>query len=376
MKYMGSKLSLLDDRLGAALQQEVHSANRFVDLFCGTGRVSWFVAQSMPIPVLASDLQEYAVVLAGAVIDRDYAVDVKRVIDCWLDPARKTLPTIRNYRLATANSSNVDADIVYDARRLCARVDGGTIWRAYGGHYFSPQQAVTFDHLIGHLPPNSDPLSSLCRASLVLAASQCAAAPGHTAQPFQPSVGALPFIRTSWHKDPIGLIPSILKKLASSFALVQGEALVADANIVVTTLNEGDVVFVDPPYSDVQYSRFYHVLETIARGSCGPVSGVGRYPPQIERPRSQYSLKSQASIAMTTLLQDLANTGCRVVLTFPFQGASNGVDGQGLVDMAKELFEVDICIVHSRFSTLGGNGYNRRARQPTKELLLTMRPHS
>ncbi|MCB9133375.1 MAG: DNA adenine methylase [Anaerolineales bacterium] len=33
---------------------------------------------------------------------------------------------------------------------------------------------------------------------------------------------------------------------------------------IAATLNNNDLVFVDPPYSSVQYSRFYHVLETVA----------------------------------------------------------------------------------------------------------------
>ena len=375
MKYMGSKLTLLDDQLGDVLHREVQTAKRFVDLFSGTGRVSWFIAETTPVPVLACDLQQYAVVLADAVIGRDSPIELRQIVESWLDPALASLQYDENYELAIANSSNIDADAICCARRLCAEIRGGVVWEAYGGHYFSPLQALTFDHLVGCLPSSSDTLLSLCRASLVLAASKCAAAPGHTAQPFQPSVRALPFIRASWSKDPIRLISAILEGLVSRHARVRGKAIMADANAVVSTLDEGDTVFVDPPYSDVQYSRFYHVLETIARGGCGPVSGVGRYPPQNERPRSVYSLKSQASLAMSMLLRNLASRGCRVVLTFPSVGASNGIDGQELVGIARELYDLDVQIVHSRFSTLGGNGSNRRARQSTEELLLAMRPY-
>ena len=372
---MGSKLSLLENGLDVTLYREVQTANRFVDLFCGTGRVSWFVAESMPTPVLATDLQYYAVVLSGAIIGRTRPVVAKEIVDYWLGPARDSVHCSDNLEIAMKNSRNLEADAIRHARHLCAEVPGGLIWRSYGGHYFSPFQAVAFDCLIEHLPREDEALSDLCRASLVLAASKCAAAPGHTAQPFRPSISALPFIRSSWHRDPIDLTLSILEGMASRHANVLGESFVGDANDVAEGLCEGDVVFVDPPYSNVQYSRFYHVLETIARGTCGPVSGVGRYPPQSERPRSEYSMKSQSRVAISDLLRRLAHRGCRVVLTFPYGDASNGLNGEQLIEMARDWFSVDVCIVDSHFSTLGGNGYNRRARHRTEELLLTMRPH-
>src|SRR5262249_44190375 len=137
-----------------------------------------------------------------------------------------------------------------------------------------------------------------------------------------------------------------------------------------------DLVFVDPPYSAVQYSRFYHVLETIARGSCGSVSGVGRYPPFEERPRSLFSLLSKASDAMDRLLSLLGQRGCGVVMTFPQHACSNGVVGEKLISRAREWFEIDVMPVRTRHSTLGGNNFGRSARRTSVELIFSMKPRS
>ena len=94
-------------------------------------------------------------------------------------------------------------------------------------------------------------------------------------------------------------------KLISLKALSLGNAALGDANIVASEVRTSDLVFVDPPYSGVQYSRFYHVLETIARGSCEKVEGEGRYPPYSERPNSTYSRKSSALESIINLLQSL-----------------------------------------------------------------------
>ena len=65
MKYMGSKRVMLQDGLGEILRTEAESAARVVDLFCGSGVVSWFVATTLAKPVLACDLQRFATTLAG-----------------------------------------------------------------------------------------------------------------------------------------------------------------------------------------------------------------------------------------------------------------------------------------------------------------------
>ena len=70
MKYMGSKAALLSGELGTILLREGDSASRFVDLFAGSGAVAHFAARRLEVPVLTIDLQEFARVLASAVVER------------------------------------------------------------------------------------------------------------------------------------------------------------------------------------------------------------------------------------------------------------------------------------------------------------------
>lgn len=374
MKYMGSKLAMLENGLGEIVLAEARTARRFVDLFSGTGRVSWYVAQALDVSVLAADLQSYAAILAGAVIERDRPLDQSHVVEGWLNLAN--LAFVRSPFFQSLSVEDIDGiETVLEARELCSSQTGGLIWTAYGGHYFSPRQAMIFDSLLENLPQQSSHLKLFCQALIILAASRCAASPGHTAQPFQPTRSALPHIAASWQVDPISYIMDILPDLASQHALVKGTATIADANELARKLNEDDVVFVDPPYSSVHYSRFYHVLETLARGNCGSVSGVGRYPPITERPSSAYSIKSQALKVMTELLYTLSQNGCRVVLTFPSGTASNGMNGEKLVNLAQQWYRVqEHTVPSSRFSTMGGNGRNRTSHRYVREIVATMYP--
>lgn len=379
VKYMGSKKAMLQNGLGELLKAESIRSGRVVDLFCGGASVSWFAASNLNRQVLAHDLQEYAVVLARAVVGRTQPLDKSALQHGWLRSAKRTRALFRAWKPAT-NLEHSGADAMRwqeAAQQLCADSivhSDQHVTRSYGGYYFSPVQALTFDALIRRLP-KSGPERDVCLASTIIAASQCAASPGHTAQPFKANETAGKYLLEAWRRDPLEYVSRALDNLCPLFAAVRGEAMVCDANVAAVSLREGDLVFVDPPYSGVHYSRFYHVLETIAHGKCGVVTGSGRYPPASDRPNSAFSRKGMSAQAMDELLGTLAARGCNVVLTFPRERCSNGLSGEEIESMASKRFLVQTKYVKSRFSTLGGaKGTKRGARKLSDELILVLHP--
>jgi hypothetical protein len=178
-----------------------------------------------------------------------------------------------------------------------------------------------------------------------------------------------------WRRDPFVLCRKALDEVCPRAAQTRGEAVIADATELAAQLGEDDLVFVDPPYSGVQYSRFYHVLETLARGECAEVSGSGRYPPTAERPQSGFCRKSESHGTLVTLFDALAEARSTLVCTFPCGECSNGLSGDAFVKVAQRHFAVCECeIVKGVFSTLGGNHTHRAPRQRSEELLLLLRP--
>lgn len=376
MKYMGSKRTLLLNGLGTIIEEHGQSYNRIVDLFCGASSVSWFAAKRLRKHVFACDLQEYAVVLAAAVIERLQPADWTCIEREWLSPARATLNGWHIWK----DARNLDCsgtDIVAwqkEAQELC-RSNSDTssflVFRCYGGYYFSPTQALAFDAMLDTLPSDRN-IRQLCLAAAIIAASNCAASPGHTAQPFKATKTASKYLLDAWQRDPFAYASKALKKLAPLHAHVLGKSLVGDANEIANDLSADDLVFIDPPYSAVQYSRFYHVLETIARGRCSSVSGEGRYPPRSERPESLYSQRSKSQFVISDLLAKLASNGCTVVMTFPESECSNGLSGVGLESIAQQYFRVERKTINSKFSTLGGNTIHRMAREHKDEFILIL----
>jgi adenine-specific DNA methylase len=373
MKYMGSKRAMLQNGLGDLLAKEIASATRFVDLFAGSGAVSSHVAQKSKISVLACDLQSYSTVVASAVLGRNQKLAWRQVWSAW---HRRAKMEAQRHKFRTGKK--LTQLVVSRARAWCERKDDLLVTRAYGGHYFSPKQAVWIDALLATLPTRN-PARTVARAALIQAASRCAAAPGHTAQPFQPTKTAKKFLSEAWQRDVVRATRGALRDLANVHAQKEGKVIVDDANNAAKKLRKGDLVFLDPPYSGVHYSRFYHVLETIARGKIGEVSGTGRYPHEDERPRSSYSVSSEAPAALDDLLKTVASRGARAILTFPDHVCSNGLSGSSVRQIARRHFRIRTEHVKSLFSSMGGTGDKKRkgeakrnARHITKELMLVL----
>lgn len=378
MKYMGSKRVMLQNGLGTLISEESKNAKRIVDLFCGAGSVVRFAAENTEHPILAVDLQEYSVILAKAILRKVFPLDSTKLEKKWILKAEEVRKQSALWNKAKKLSTKIDMravrSYVEKCREFCREKSNiGPILNAYGGYYFSPEQALTFDYLLRNLPDSEDE-RIVCQAAVIIAAMRCVASPGHTAQPFQPTRTAGRFIIESWKRDPLEVCKNTLKEVCGQYAQTLGEAYVGDAVVEASKLKSSDLVVVDPPYTGVQYSRFYHVLETLARRSCGPVSGQGRYQAITERPQSEFSNAGQSEKALEKLLSNLSSTGSTVIFTFPEGECSNGLSGGVILKKAGDYFSIDKKIVKGKFSTLGGNKKKRDSRKDSRELILLMRP--
>lgn len=377
MKYMGSKRWMLKNGLGDLLKSEILKCSRFIDLFSGSGVVSTYVACKAKIPCFAYDIQSFSSILAGAIIARTEVRDESLIWKSWEERARIFVGS--SLRGSPILKGCFKRAYVEECRKWCSMRRKKPITKAYGGHYFSPEQAIWLDALRATVPQDQDD-QTIAIAALIRGASQCVASPGHTAQPFQPTRGAKRFIEEAWNKKISDKVQLALKDICKQRALCKGGAAVKDANQAANDLLPGDLVFIDPPYSGVHYSRFYHVLETIARGKCSMVSGIGRYPATHERPRSNYSIASAAPNAIRDLFKIISQNGARAIVTFPLHKCSNGLSGEIVKEAAALYFSITEKVVESKFSTLGGTSRmsktnnQRAARIAAKELILILQP--
>jgi adenine-specific DNA methylase len=389
MKYMGHKGKMLPV-LGEILLELSSNSQKIADPFCGSAAVSWFLAENTDKTVISGDIQSFAVARASSVIERTTAFDPQPMLTHWFERARETVNAVASHfpnHLRSIEPNLTDPskikEVVSQSRNFCHDVlpvvfcnfEGKwPISKAYGGYYYSPVQALIFDALRQTLPKKSQE-KKVALAALVEAVGRAAAAPGHTAQPFQPTESSAKYIIEAWLRDPWELIRSSTIEIAARAARMTGKGIVGNYSKTISHLQDGDLVFADPPYSGVHYSRFYHALETITRGIEFSPEGRGRYPSIADRPSSAFSKKSESKIAAKGLLQACSDKKVTLVLTFPTLGASNGLTAKDFIDTGKGLFsKVHSEEVRSDFSTLGGNKKHRQARQVCNESILCFVP--
>lgn len=387
MKYMGSKRHMLTNGLGAMIREEANSCSRFVDLFLGSGAVINYAAANTNLQPIATDLQKYSEILANAVIKRDAPIVDMAPFHRWINHSLEHARKNKAWSLAKkiSESSIFSVLTVENARKLGTEFNSrGPVFNAYAGHYFSPEQALTIDYLLKYLP-EEDPYRTVAHAAIIQSASVCVTAPGHTAQPFNPhNEAGLKSIRGGWDIDICVNVVKRINEISLMHSNIKGKALVMDALDFLPLLKHDDLVFVDPPYTKVHYSRFYHVLETIARNEKFKVDGVGRYPALENRPLSSFSKKTTITQSIKKLLEGIRNAEARCIFTFPAQLASNGLSGNDILEEAKTMFECKTEIVRKKFSTLGGyaksktddnrHGAPRPAKQDVGELIILMYP--
>lgn len=389
MKYMGNKGKMLTT-LGEIITLHSKSAQRIADPFCGSAAVSWYLAETTNREIISGDIQSFAVARARAVIERSETINPETMLNHWFHRARVIVDSVASHFPNHLKSIEPDLTkpalikrVVNQSRKFCQDVlpivfqDFEGSWpisKAYGGYYFSPAQALIFDALRQTLPSNAAK-RKIALAALVEATSRAAASPGHTAQPFQPTESSAKYIIEAWLRNPWDLIENAVTDIASRSAKIIGQGALGDFTKTISKLQAGDLVFADPPYSGVHYSRFYHVLETITRGVEFAPEGNGRYPTINDRPSSAFSKKSEAITAAKQLLDSCAERQLTLVLTFPTKDASNGLSAKDFINMGRQSFSrIESEEIHSDFSTLGGNKKHRAARKLCGESIITFLP--
>ncbi|PLW79925.1 hypothetical protein C0585_05245 [Candidatus Woesearchaeota archaeon] len=371
MKYMGSKRKMLNGMLGEIIDDKIKNANRFVDLFCGSGSVAWYVAKKYDKKVISVDLQKYSKIISQSILSRIEPINVEKYWSLWNKKYQGNLKKTKLLKIAK-NAFNEDISIwSKNSKSVCEKYDGGIIWKSYGGYYYSAEQALKLDILMNSIPFNSVK-EKVAITSIIFAASQCSGSPGHTAQPFKANKTAGKFLKEYWLKDPLYFAEKYFKEIGLEYSKVKGKSYTSDA-LNFKHIEDGDLIFLDPPYTGVQYSRFYHVLETIARKKVGKVFGTGRYSPIEERPDSVFSKRKTSKGQFEKLIKKLSEKDTTLIITYPDRECSNGLNGRDVIKISKKYFKKSKKkLVSTNFSTLGGNNVKRDSRLLTNEMILIL----
>jgi len=239
--------------------------------------------------------------------------------------------------------------------------------RLYPNTYIGTAQAIEIDAIIRSINKASrrSLISNDQRRWLLIALGRsilkCSSTTGHFAQFLQPKVGSYRrFIEQrkkriweEWLKSidllsPVGTAPWRFKNRVFN----------EDSLMLVKRLKKKRirprVVYADPPYTDDQYSRFYHLLETLLKYDYPHVSGKGRY--RGNRFHTPFSLRSKVKVAFQEFVGGVAAMGSDLVLSYPSNGLLVEVGEDPLV-ILREHFPKANCYhaISHKHSTMGAS---------------------
>jgi adenine-specific DNA-methyltransferase len=233
---MGNKRPLVP-QISNEIRRLSEAGDKVVDLMAGTHAVGFSLSERNRI--LANDIGTYSLPLGRALLKRPADFDP----DTYLDLIAEAATENHQHGILTFFSEHY-ADTYFSARQ-CSEVDDLR---------FAVEVLDHYDHYA----------ADLAMAALISAMCYAQSTPGHFAQ-YMPADHA--------RIEPLRAI-SITDAFTERYrfwpitpARHQHEVLAEDWRVIFAAgfAEDTRVVYIDPPYNTEQYSRFYHVLETLVR---------------------------------------------------------------------------------------------------------------
>jgi adenine-specific DNA-methyltransferase len=390
IRYMGAKHGLATTV--AEVIKELPSGP-CLDLFAGmcsvagalsaTGRETW-----------CNDIQKYASIVSQALVastempitNEQASLKLQRAFKRNISSLRKRFADLlEEERLALQNESYVvykdladswrhagnDAGIAREILALQVRPSLpyrlATLTYAHG--YFGLRQAIELDSLryaIDYSYKNNQLTTEQalwCLTSLLETASKVCTAPGHFAEYLEvKNASTWKHIRAQRRRDVWETFNSSLQSISpygTPYWRSRNKIFCQDAMHLPYDLSNGNgprIIYADPPYSEAQYSRYYHVLESLAVYDYPTVKSKGRY--RGDRFTTPFSLRSSVREAFFNLVRNSARLEADLVISYPSNGLLFQVGGNLWSILCDYYERVNIIKIDHKHSTLGGrHGY-------------------
>ena len=146
-------------------------------------------------------------------------------------------------------------------------------------------------------------------------------------------------------------------------ALEECDNRVSDCNVIV---------YVDAPYKREEYSRYYHVLETLVDYSYPSATGTGKVPDKSlgERFRSEFFRRNrvQVEMAFVELIGEVVRRGWTCVWSYSDNGDAN------IVSVCESVLSSTNCELSTRAARYEHKSQGGRRAKSVTEYLLIFRP--
>lgn len=295
-RYTGSKYKLMP-WIKDIIHENCTSHSSLFDVFGGTGIVS------------ASLLED----TVDTVVINDFLYSNEAIYHAFFDNEDYDIVKLEQY----CNSyNNIDKELLAS----------NYVSNNYGDKYFRYEDAK----LIGYIRQNIEDeyiMGNISRkeyyillASLLYSFDRCANTVGHYEA----------YIKGKEIRSEF--IFRLIKPIKSNKTV---QIFRQDANALAPNV-QTDIAFLDPPYNSRQYSRFYHVMETITKWDKPALSGVAMKPP--EENMSDYC-RSSAVMAFDNLVSSLNTKYIIVTYNNTYDSKSSSSQNKITLEQIKSILE-------------------------------------
>lgn len=361
IKYMGSKRELLGFITESI--NEIYEGESICDLFAGTSIVGGALGHSTNI--YSNDIQEYSSVFAKTYLG-DYTWEkYPNIVDDVVKMAENHVNrVVELYPDLNFDYENVSLDefnaLEHMQQNLISQdfenIEHHLFIKNYSGTYWSFEQCLWIDGLRIAAEEYSEtniyyPLLS----SIMHAMAYNAQSTGHYAQYRDANNEAsMEDIIIYRNKKILPFFEKKLKELINYTGLNRNDHNVTSLDYLdcLDIIPDNTIVYADPPYTFVHYSRFYHALETLVRYDYPEVLFKGRY--RTDRHQSPFCKKTTVVGAFSKMFEKIESKKSKLVLSY----SSTGMIGlDKIIELAKTSFgdsyKVYFKEVNYKHSTMG-----------------------
>jgi len=377
LNYQGSKRNLLPFIKKNSVTA-IPPGKTVLDIFAGTCSVGYSFKRTNRI--IANDSEPYAYIISKALLG-DYSdivfCDVINKINFAFEKnfeeANQIYSGFVNEEVAVLNSG-VASEItdfynsvptVWNEKKHGVIKTRHLFLQYYSNSYFGVTQAAEIDSLRMSIEEHrNSSLFAPLMAALYYAMKECVfSKDGHMAQPlgFEKNVSRLLKIR---RKSIFDLFKTKLMEFFSYdfiASIYENECFnlnFEDLLELPKIRKEVDVIYADPPYTDMQYSRYYHILNFVTHYKPAPLTIIGgSYTKGLYtdgRFQSKLSTRSKSLDAFTTLVDFCCTFQKNLVISFAYpsdtvlQKTDRYVMSiESLISLCTERFGISSVDVHS-----------------------------
>jgi adenine-specific DNA-methyltransferase len=305
-RYMGAKYKLLDFII-PPITNLLQEGGSFIDLMAGTHSVGYALKKRNR--VIANDVQYYSKIFGEAIIENN-------------------------------TFSNINFRYHEDFNKLEINKNMSSWFvETYSDTYFSKYQCQEISSIRLQISRIVDPyVQQIYLTALAYAMSLCQSSTGHFAQYLPKTHPRLKYLRSlsileSFNQRCNEIDIVVSKHGGKVFNLEINDFLNQD--YLHQHAGIGSLAYLDPPYSPAQYSRYYHLLETVFLNDEPKVGFKGVY--RDDRFQSDFCSTKKALDAFEEVISNVSKKEWNLVISYANSGV---VDISNLKKVCKDFYPV------------------------------------